>query len=366
MCTIFQFVFRCGLVLSAVVCCEGCACYSRPGNLQDGVPRYDPSSAVAPVYPEMPKELAKVAMPPYRIEPPDTLVIDALRLSPRPPYFLQTNDVIDVKVEGTFEGRPIQGPMTLGPGGAIDLGSAYGAMRVGGMTVDQARDEIYAFLRRRLSAPVVSVTLLQMAASQQITGEHLVAQDGMVTLGAYGRVYVAGLTIEEAKHVIEQHLSRYLEDPEVAVDVFAYNSHVYYVITEGAGTGDRVIKFPITGNETVLDAISNINGLEQISSKRIWVARPCPTGDNAQVLPVDWVAVSKFGITSTNYQLMPGDRVFVAEDNLVAFDTRLSKLLTPVERIFGFSTLGVNTISRFSGNVLKGGGQRNNSGGTNF
>jgi polysaccharide biosynthesis/export protein len=271
--------------------------------------------------------------------------------------------VIEVQVEGAFEERPIRGPVTLGPGGVVDLGSDYGVVTVGGMSIDQARAEIFRYLRQRLAAPVVSVTLLHMGAAQQITGEHLVAQDGMVTLGVYGRVYVAGMTIEEAKHAIEQHLSRFIEEPEIALDVYLFNSKVYYVITEGAGTGDRVVRFPITGNETVLDAISNVNGLQQISSKRIWVARPSPTGCEVQVLPVDWTAVSKFGVTSTNYQILPGDRVFIAEDNLVAFDTQLSKLLTPIERIFGFSTLGVSTVSRFSGKVLQGGGQRGVGGG---
>jgi polysaccharide export outer membrane protein len=339
----------------------GCVC-APPTCPPDELPAFD-SAAVSPVHPEMPKELQKIAMPAYRIEPPDILVINAIRISPRPPYFLQAGDVIDVQVEGAFEGRPIRGPVTLGPGGVVDLGSDYGVVTVGGMSIDQARAEVFRHLRQRLAAPVVSVTLLQMAAAQQITGEHLVAQDGMITMGVYGRVYVAGLTIEEAKHVIEQHLSRFLEEPEVAVDVYLYNSKVYYVITEGAGTGDRVVRFPITGNETVLDAISNVNGLQQISSKRIWVARPTPSSNEVQVLPVDWVAVSKFGVTATNYQILPGDRVFIAEDNLVAFDTRLSKMLTPVERLFGFSTLGVATISRFSGKVLQGGGVQNQNGG---
>jgi polysaccharide export outer membrane protein len=354
-----------GLLFWALCSASGCVCPPRTCT-PDGFPIADPAAAVAPVHPEMPKELQKITMPAYRIEPPDILVINAIRISPRPPYFLQTGDVIEVQVEGAFESRPIRGPFTLGPGGVVDLGSDYGVVTVGGMSVDQARAEIYRYLRQRLSAPVVSVTLLQMAAAQQITGEHLVAQDGMVTLGVYGRVYVAGLTIEEAKHVIEQHLSRFLEEPEIALDVFLFNSKVYYVITEGAGTGDRVVRFPITGNETVLDAISNVNGLQQISSKRIWVARPSFSGHEVQVLPVDWVAVSKFGVTATNYQILPGDRVFIAEDNLVAFDTRLSKMLTPVERLFGFSTLGVSTISRFSGKVLQGGGQQNVGGGGGF
>jgi polysaccharide export outer membrane protein len=207
----------------------------------------------------------------------------------------------------------------------------------------------------QLREPVVSVSLVEMSGRQQIAGQHLVGPDGTVTLGSYGSVPVVGLTLVQAKQVIERHLANFLESPEVSVDVFAYNSKVYYVITEGAGLGDSVTRFPITGNDTVLDAISNVNGLQQVSSKRIWIARPTPGADGVQVLPVDWFAVATCGATSTNYQLMPGDRVIIGEDRLVACDTKLAKLFAPAQRILGFTLLTTGTVSRLSGNVLENG-----------
>ncbi len=151
-------------------------------------------------------------------------------------------------------------------------------------------------------------------------------------------------------------MSQYLTDPQVAVNVFAYNSKKYYVITEGGGLGDNAMTFPITGNDTVLDAIANIGGLDSVSSKKIWVARPTSDNCKVQVLPVDWRAITAQGATSSNYQLMPGDRVFVAEDSMIAFDNNLGKVLAPFERVMGFAMLGVGTLTRFSGSVLRGGG----------
>ena len=205
---------------------------------------------------------------------------------------------------------------------------------------------------------VVIVSLLEMAGKQQISGQHLVGPDGTVTLGSYGSVPVVGLTLAQAKRVIELHLSETLDEPEVSVDVFAFNSKVYYVITEGAGLGDRVTRFPITGNETVLDAISNVNGLSETSSTRIWIARPSPYSHDMTILPVDWRSVTSLGGAGTNYQVLPGDRVFVAEDKYVAFDTNMAKVLAPFERAMGFTLLGVNTITRLSGRVLGGGGDQ--------
>ena len=68
------------------------------------------------------------------------------------------------------------------------------------------------------------------------------------------------------------------------------------------------------------------------------------------------------GSAQTNYQILPGDRVFIAEDKLVAFDTQMAKLTAPLERIMGFVLLGTGTVTRLSGPVLRGGGNPNNIG----
>ena len=60
---------------------------------------------------------------------------------------------------------------------------------------------------------------------------------------------------------------------------------------------------------------------------------------------------------------MPGDRVFVAEDGMVALDTYLAKLLAPFERAMGFSLLSAGTATRLSGKVLQGGGNPSGAGG---
>jgi protein involved in polysaccharide export with SLBB domain len=139
------------------------------------------------------------------------------------------------------------------------------------------------------------------------------------------------------------------------VDVFTYNSKVYYVITEGAGFGDNIARFPITGNETVLDAITQVNGLSRLSSKRIWIARPSPGDDGCmQVLPVKFDDITKGAGVATNYQILPGDRLFIEEDHWLRAETAIAKVTAPFERILGFALLGANTVQinqRFPGGV---------------
>jgi polysaccharide biosynthesis/export protein len=301
--------------------------------------------AAAPMV-TVPRELAKVILPDYRIEPPDIVQIDAIHIAPKAPYRLRAFDTLIVSVPAALPDAPIASPYAVEPGGMIDFGAPYGRVYVLNMTVDEAKVAIEKKLAEQLTDASASVSLGEIGAKQQISGQHLVGPDGKVTLGSYGKVQVVGMTVSEAKAAIEQHLSQTLEQPEISLDVYAFNSKVFYIITQGAGQGDGVARFPITGNDTVLDAISLINGLSPTSSTRIWIARPGRDFSGChQILPVDWYMITQCGDTQTNYQLLPGDRVYVAEDKLMALDTWLGKALAPWERIFGFVSLGTSTVS---------------------
>ncbi len=332
---------------------------------------FDPKPAGTAAFRDVNKECAKSSLPMYYLEPPDVITVEAVQLVPKAPYILRVFDIISLDVLGTPDEEPIMGNFSIEPGGLIQLGGAYGSVKIDGISLADAERIIKNHLvltpenpKGRLGAnTVVSAKLVQMSEIQQIADNHLIGPDGYITLGSYGRVYVSGLTIPECREAIEFHLSKALDHPQVAVDVFAYNSKEYYVIYQSATLGEQVVSFPYTGNETVLKAIANMNGLAPNCSKRIWVARPVGNTHKPVVLPVDWVAVTAYGAPQTNYQLLPGDRVYVVEDRYVAADGILAKVFAPFERIFGFSLLGATTVTRFSGPVLKGGGQQYNGSG---
>jgi len=198
---------------------------------------------------------------------------------------------------------------------------------------------------------------------QPVSGGFSVRPDGKVFLGIWGAVPVTGLTLDQARDVIRDYIAAQ-EDPtkpgtgglrketiRVLVDVLQYNSKRYYVCTDGGGAGEQVYAFPVTGSECVFDAIANIGGLPSVASKRnIWVARRTPqAGCPEQILPVDWVGITQHGVAATNYQLMPGDRVYVKAQKLVTLDTTIARVLSPIERIFGVTLLGANTVNQVQG-----------------
>ncbi len=149
-----------------------------------------------------------------------------------------------------------------------------------------------------------------MTSLAPIRGEHLVRPDGTIGLGQYGNVYVAGMTIPLVKTTLTEHLKRFLKEFSVEVEVAAFNSRWYYVVNDFGAKGESVCRIPATGNETVLDALAQVGGLNMDSGRKMWIARRGP-GDVEQILPVDWAGITQRGHTRTNYQLLPDDRVYV-------------------------------------------------------
>ncbi|HEV3142711.1 MAG TPA: polysaccharide biosynthesis/export family protein [Gemmataceae bacterium] len=296
----------------------------------DAPPR-EPMESVA----EVPTEKLKVTLPAYVIEIPDVVVVDVIRGIPKSTV-LQPGDTLVIQCPQASKEEPIQGVYPINPDGTVMLGFGYGFVYVANTTLDQAREVIRRHLNSTLPKAQPSVSLAQSNLTQHMRREHSVRPDGTISLGPFGSVYVVGLTLDEAKQAIEQQLSKKLSKPEVSVDVSSTKSKFYYVVLNGPGLGERVIRIPATGNETVLDAMSEINGLPDSYALKIWVARPAPphSSRHDQTLPVDWNAVTQAGNTTTNYQLLPGDRVFVtvasASTSLTAASAPSLESATPV------------------------------------
>src|SRR5438874_11585040 len=134
----------------------------------------------------IPRELEKASLPPYVIEPPDLLTIDALRLVPLPPYHVDALDALFLQVSNVDPMNPIErGIYQIEPEGTLNLGLSYGRVHVAGLTLDEVKQAIEQQLKKDYPKVEVSVSLYQSRALQFIRGEHLVRPDGTVSLGTY-------------------------------------------------------------------------------------------------------------------------------------------------------------------------------------
>jgi len=304
----------------------------------------------------VPRELRKTSLPSYQIEIPDILLIQAVHHL-RPPHapirageplLVQASRTVplvehDTQVSRQF--KEINNIYVIGTDGYLNLGPEYGKVLAAEQTLEEIQRRVSSHMSRIAPESQVLVTLPNPQNEQVVAGQHLVRMDGTVGLGIYGNVYVNGMTREQARCAVERHLSQHIHNPRVSLDVLAYNSKKYYVVVDGGGAGEQVVPLPSTGNETVLDAIASIQGLPSVASKAdIWVARPAPGCSTDQILPVKWNAIVQGAQTETNYQVFPGDRIYVKADKLIALDTAVAKLTAPLERVLGFTLLGNGTV----------------------
>src|SRR4051812_25835525 len=72
-----------------------------------------------PIHPQAPRELTKTILPPYRIEPPDVVQIDAISVIPKSPYHLRALDTLLIQVVNALPDAPISGVFAVEPGGNI-------------------------------------------------------------------------------------------------------------------------------------------------------------------------------------------------------------------------------------------------------
>jgi polysaccharide export outer membrane protein len=273
--------------------------------------------------PGIPNEMQKATLAPYRVEPPDVLSVELVGAVRHASDAIRAGDELTIRAANLLpvdpkgdrtenEFKTINGAYQVQNDGSVDLGPLYGSTVIGGLDIKAAKTALDNHFRKEvgLADPKVAISFADVSSKNVIARDHLVRPDGTISLGIYGSVSVTGMTLDEVKAAVETHLSKHIQQPEVQVDVVAYNSKVIYVITDGENNLEQVVRVPYSGNETVLDAMSHVS--EVAARNNIWVARPVRNGnENVQKLRVDWRAITEDAITATNYQLLPGDRIYV-------------------------------------------------------
>ncbi len=196
---------------------------------------------------------------------------------------------------------------------------------------------------------VLLVEPVSFDATVRLPGDQVVKPDGTISLGEFGPYFAVSKTVvqiqQEIQGMIDAELAwrrkreaepdpeDRLENPDatravtelddarraeelrneqqanrISVRLINWDSKQIYVLGEVNSPGS----FQYTGNQTVLDALVLAGGTTGRANKhRIIVARPTPNDSCRIVLRACYDQIVQLGDTSTNYQLLPGDRVFV-------------------------------------------------------
>ena len=159
--------------------------------------------------------------------------------------------------------------------------------------------------------------------------DQTVQADGTIDLGQYGRVPAAGLTLDEIKQRAQTRVAAHFDphrgdvaqasydgrssnqsrvDTSISVRLVSDESSLVYVLGEVNAPGS----YPLVGRETVLDAIISAGGLtDRANEHKVILTRPASPSESRQIFPICYKQIVQLGDTSTNYQVKPGDRIYV-------------------------------------------------------
>ncbi len=155
---------------------------------------------------------------------------------------------------------------------------------------------------------------IELDSKFHAVGDQEVKVDGSVDLGRFGRIRVAGMTVEAIEVAVADQIAVIAGEREaVNVQLIEANASQVYVLGAVGSPGT----YALDGHETVLDAILKAGGLTSKASPcDIMMVRPTNPCDRRVVQRICFRQITQLGDVSTNYQLQPGDRIVVGERTL--------------------------------------------------
>jgi polysaccharide export outer membrane protein len=138
---------------------------------------------------------------------------------------------------------------------------------------------------------------------ENLSGAHTIRPDGKITMPLIKDVQAGGLTPNKVAEEIAAALSKFINNPDVAVSVEAVRSRRYFVDGEGI---NRPGAYPLATTTTVFEAITMAGGFREFANKKnIVIMR----GDKR--MKFNWNEVVKGRNLGQNINVENGDRIMV-------------------------------------------------------
>jgi polysaccharide export outer membrane protein len=149
-----------------------------------------------------------------------------------------------------------------------------------------------------------------------------VSETGTILLPLVGSVSVAGLTAQQISSTLTARLNRYLQSPQVSVEVAAYNSQKFSV--DGAIKKPGV--YPIKGQTSLMQAIAEAGGLGPIADESsVVVFRQIKGRKYAAIFDLNKIRSGQMPDPS----MVKNDVVYVEESGTKRFAENLKAYLLP-------------------------------------
>lgn len=142
---------------------------------------------------------------------------------------------------------------------------------------------------------------------KELTESVPVRSDGKISMPLIGEVQASGRTPTELKQEITSKLRAYLTAPDVTVVVLQMNSRKFNILGRVAKPGS----YPLSATTTILDAIAEAGGFQDFAKiKKIYILRRDDKGRVSHI-PFNYKDVIEGKHPEENITLMPNDSVVV-------------------------------------------------------
>jgi polysaccharide export outer membrane protein len=265
-----------------------------------------------------------------------------LAIVPLNEYVVEISDTVSIEPVSFDATIRLPGDQVVKPDGNVTLGE-FGLYQAAGKTLEQMQLEIQAEIDSQIRAKKeVEFSKEQTRLSQLRADETFAPKLGFEVNALDDSKTDDDLDLDEetdsdtesedvilarerrtARLNFEQELDKTLSQNRISVRLTNWDSKKIYVLGEVNSPG----AFLYRGNETVLDAIIEAGGIgTKANHHAIIVSRPSSCGDCRTVMKVCYDQIVQLGDASTNYQLLPGDRVYVPS---LSFMDDLKQSLNP-------------------------------------
>lgn len=233
----------------------------------------------------MPRELATAPLPVYIIEIGDTILIEP------------------VKFDATIR---LPGDQIVKPDGFISLGE-FGRIYAHGKTVEQVEEESQAQVNEHLRLDLDRAYQSERAERLRVERDSAEERDNLDSTDE-GDLPLKSKADDEELVLLQRRIDAAWLSNKISARLVNWDSKKIYVLGEVNSPGS----FAFTGNQTALDGIIEAGGMtSQANRHQIVVARPTTCDSCRIVMKICYDQIVQLGDSSTNYQLQPGDRVFV-------------------------------------------------------
>ena len=141
-----------------------------------------------------------------------------------------------------------------------------------------------------------------------------VRPDGKISVPLVGDVAAGGRTPDEVAKDIQEKLSQFVREPQVAVILTDLRSHEYLSRVRVTGAVRQPISVPFRPGMTVLDAVLAAGGLTEFAAPdRSELYRKAGEGETTTMHQVRLDRILNHGDLTTNYSVAPGDVITIPE-----------------------------------------------------